>query len=217
MTRNLIDITPPLSAETPMWPGDTPFQAVRTWSIENGGAVNVSTLTMSTHSGAHADAPLHYAAKGKAIDEVLLEPYLGPCVVLHIFREAGLAIGSDSVERALARVSGVQPPPRVLIRTQLTTPPEKWRSDFNAIAPQAIRLLATRGVRLIGVDTPSLDPEDSKTMDTHQAILAADMRVLEGLLLHEVKEGLYELIALPLKLKGLDAAPVRAVLRTLDS
>lgn len=210
----LIDITPALSAATPMWPGDTPFSAERTWSIEAGAAVNVSRLTMSSHAGAHADAPLHYSAAGASIDEVTLDPYLGRCAVVHIYH-AGLAIGAGLLEKALSGVCAA-PPPRVLIRTYRKAPGRKWDSGFCAIAPDAIRFLAAKGVRLIGVDTPSLDPEPSKTMDAHQAVLAADMRVLEGLVLDGVDDGLYELIALPLKLKGLDAAPVRAVLRTLE-
>ncbi|MEQ1930628.1 MAG: arylformamidase [Parvularculaceae bacterium] len=210
----LIDITPALSAETPMWPGDTPFSARRTWAIEENGAVNVSAVTMSTHCGAHADAPLHYDAAGAPIDEVSLEPYIGRCVVAHIF-EAGPTIDADRLWQALRRICA-QIPPRVLIRTYRLAPVKAWDSGFCAVSPEAIGFLAAHGVRLIGVDTPSLDPQSSKTMDAHKTILAADMRVLEGLVLDAVDEGLYELIAPPLKLKGADAAPVRAVLRTLD-
>ncbi|NWG70852.1 MAG: arylformamidase [Parvularculaceae bacterium] len=209
----VIDITPPLSAATPMWPGDTPFSARRTWAIEENGAVNVSMLTMSSHAGAHADAPLHYSASGASIDAVPLDPYLGRCLVVRIDDAAPL-IGPERLMEAIGRF-GPAPPPRVLIRTYSKAPTLEWDSSFTAIAADAVRRLAKRGVKLIGVDTPSLDPEQSKTMDAHQAILAADMRVLEGLVLDAVDEGEYELIALPLKLKGLDAAPVRAVLRTL--
>ena len=106
-------------------------------------------------------------------------------------------------------------PPRVLFRTYDRFPHDAWREDFTAVAADAIALLAERGVRLIGVDAPSLDPQDSKTMDAHHAVLAADMRILEGLVLDDVPPGDYELIALPLKLSGLDSSPVRAVLREL--
>lgn len=208
----VIDITPPLSAATPMWPGDTPFSARRTWAIEENGAVNVSVLTMSSHAGAHADAPLHYSASGAPIDDVSLDPYLGRCLVVRIDDAAPL-IGPERLMGAIRRFGPT--PPRVLIRTYAKAPTLEWDSSFTAIAADAICRLAKDGVKLIGVDTPSLDPEQSKTMDAHQAILAADMRVLEGLVLDAVDEGEYELIALPLKLKGLDAAPVRAVLRTL--
>ena len=94
-------------------------------------------------------------------------------------------------------------------------PHDAWRADFTAVEAGAIAILAERGVRLIGVDAPSLDPEDSKSMDAHHAVQAADMRILEGLVLDEVPPGDYELIALPLRLVGLDSSPVRAVLREL--
>jgi arylformamidase len=202
-----------LSALTPVWPGDTPFSAVRTWSIAGGGAVNVSALTMSTHTGAHADAPLHYAEDGASIDAVDLEPYLGPCVVIHVFDERPL-IGAAAVLASLDRI-GEHAPTRVLLRAYRAAPLERWDPTFPAVAPDAIAALAARGCRLIGVDTPSLDPEDSKTMAAHHAVRAADMRILEGLVLDAAAEGGYELIAPPLKLAGLDAAPVRALLRTL--
>jgi arylformamidase len=104
-----------------------------------------------------------------------------------------------------------------LFRTYDRFPHDAWRGDFTAVSAAAIRHLAEQGVRLIGVDAPSLDPEDSKSMDAHHAVLEADMRILEGLVLDEVPPGDYELIALPLKLAGLDSSPVRAVLRTLSA
>ena len=209
----LIDITPALTPQTPVFPGDTPFAHQETWSMGEGGAVNVSKLIMSSHAGAHADAPLHYAQGAPAIDEVDLEPYLGPCVVVHVTGEAS-AISPDAFSAALARVLAGDFPPRILMRTY-DVAPARWDPDFVAVAPETIDWLAQRGAKLIGVDTPSLDPANSKTMDAHQAILRHDIRVLEGLKLDHVPAGRYELIAPPLKLKGLDAAPVRALLRTL--
>jgi arylformamidase len=206
----LIDISPSLSAETPVWPGDTAFSAERTWELgAQGSPVNVSKLTMSTHTGAHADAPLHYNARGAAIDAVPLEPYIGPCVVAH-------CIGAPLVTQALlsAALERLSAAPRVLVRTYRKQS-AAWDSAFSSVSADAIHWLADKGVLLIGVDTPSLDPEQSKTMDAHHAIFARDMRVLEGLVLDDVAEGRYELIAPPLKLAGLDAAPVRALLRTL--
>lgn len=206
----MIDISPLLSAATPAWPSDTPFSAERTWALSPQCPVNVSRVTFSTHFGAHADAPSHYAANGASIDAVPLEPYIGPCTVIH-------AIGVRHVLTAAALaeiISGRRLAPRVLLRFYETAPQDKWDSRFAAIAPEAILWLADRGVILIGVDTPSLDPQNSKLMDAHHAVYARDLRILEGLVLDDAAEGDYELIALPLKLKGLDAAPVRAILRT---
>jgi arylformamidase len=204
----LWDISPALSSHTPVWPGDTAFSAQPTWQIDYGCPVRVSRLTLSTHTGAHCDAPSHYEPDGEAIDQVALEKYLGPCRVIH-------CIGAALVEpRHLAHaMAGV--PPRVLLRTYRTAPQTAWDADFPGVAPGAIALLAQHGVQLIGVDTPSLDPQESKTMDAHHAVRACGMAILEGIVLDDVAAGDYELIALPLKLAGLDASPVRAVLRAL--
>jgi len=208
----IIDITPPVSTKTPMFPGDTIFSATRRWEIGDDCPVNVSKLVMSTHAGAHADAPLHYHADGKPIDEVDVSAYVGPAAVVHL-TDAGPAVGKEALMHALDAIS-VTAPERVLIRTydQL---PAAWDENFTAIGADAIEWLAQQGCRLIGVDTPSLDPATSKTMDAHNAVYLADMRILEGLKLDHVAPGVYELIAPPLKLEGLDAAPVRALLRTL--
>ena len=200
------DISQPLRPALPVWPGDTTFSARRRWSIGDGSPVNVASFELSTHAGTHADAPMHYDADGAAADQVGLEDYVGPCRVVD-------ARGCGSlITRAF--VDGIErPPARLLFRTYARFPHETWRSDFTAVAAEAIALLAERGVRLIGVDAPSLDPEDSKTMDAHHAVRAADMRILEGLVLDDVPPGDYELIALPLRLAGLDSSPVRAILR----
>jgi arylformamidase len=210
LTSRLYDISPSLDARSPVFPGDTPFAAEPTAMIERGAPVNVAKITMTTHAGAHADAPLHYAHGAAAIDEVDLEPYLGPCSLVHL-----VGAQTITVDALAARLGDRRPQPRILIRTFDAAPVDRWESDYAAVSKDAVSWLADRGVILIGVDTPSLDPETSKTMDAHKAVLAADMRILEGLVLDEPPEGEYELIALPLKLKGLDAAPVRAILRTL--
>jgi arylformamidase len=204
----IYDISQPLGATLPVWPGDTAFSAARTWD-HGDTPVAVSRFTISTHAGAHADAPLHYHPEGAAIDAVGLEPYLGPARVIDV-RGWGAVI---EPERLAALLDGA--PPRVLLRTYERFPHGAWESAFTTISPAAIRLLAERGTVLIGLDSPSLDPQDSKTMDAHHAVRAADMRVLEGLVLDDVPAGDYELIALPLRLTGLDASPVRAVLRDL--
>src|ERR1700754_3103590 len=205
----LWDITPAVDTATPVWPGDTPVGIERVWRIEAGAPVNVARLTLSPHTGAHTDAPLHYDAAGAGIGEVGLEPYLGPCRVIHCIGAAPLVM-PEQVAGALEHV-----PPRVLLRTYRRAPLDVWDSAFCAVAPQTIDLLAAHGVMLIGIDTPSLDPQDSKTMDAHHRIRAHRMAILEGIVLDDVAPGDYELIALPLKLTTLDASPVRAVLRAL--
>ena len=204
------DISPTISADLPVWPGDTPFAATPTWEIADGCPVHVSRMSMTTHLGAHTDAPSHYDPAGAAIDAVGLAPYLGPCRVIH-------CIDAERVEPAhlAGKLAGV--PPRVLLRTYRNAPQRAWDAAFPAIAPAAIELLASHGVILIGTDAASLDPQDSKTLDAHHAVRAGRMAILEGVVLDDVPEGDYELIALPLKLAGMDASPVRAILRQLPA
>jgi arylformamidase len=205
----LWDISPPLRLGIPVWPGDTAFAAERSWQLDATCPVNVSRITLSTHTGAHADAPLHYDAAGVPVGGLDLARYLGPCRVVH-------AIGTRPLIRAVD-VLGELPAgtTRLLIRTYRTAPQACWDSAFPAIDPALIDALAARGVVLIGTDTPSLDPQESKTMDAHHAVRRHGLSILEGLVLDAVEPGAYELIALPLALADLDAAPVRAVLRSL--
>lgn len=202
------DISPPIAPETPAFPGDTAYTQQWTAQIGPGCPVNVSAITMSPHLGAHADAPLHYGRDASAIGAVDLDPYLGPCRVIHAI-DRGPLIAPAHLAHAIAGV-----PPRVLVRT-CRRAPTTWVSEFAAFDPTTIAWLASLGVRLVGIDTASVDPADSKTLDSHQQLLAHDMRVLENLVLDEVPEGDYELIALPLKLAHADASPVRAILRPL--
>jgi arylformamidase len=208
MTVALWDISPIVSPATPTFPGDTPFSRHWTARIGPGCPVNLSALTISPHVGAHADAPLHYGADAPAMDEVSIEPYLGPCRVIHAIG-CGPLLGPDHLAHAAAGL-----PPRVLVRT-CRTAPTAWSASFTAFAPETIAWLAGLGVCLVGIDAQSVDPADSKTLDSHQQLLAHDMRVLENLVLDAVPAGDYELIALPLRLAGADASPVRAVLRSL--
>ncbi|SAL50059.1 arylformamidase [Caballeronia telluris] len=205
----LWDISPPIRPETPVWPGDTPVGVERAWRMEAGSPVNVGRLTLSPHTGAHADAPLHYDAEGAPIGEVALDTYLGPCRVIHCVGAAPV-VTPEQIARFLHDT-----PPRVLLRTYDRAPLDAWDPRFCAVAPETVDLLEKSGVRLIGIDTPSLDPQESKTMDAHRRIRAHRMAILEGLVLDAIVPGDYELIALPLKFTTLDASPVRAVLRPL--
>ncbi len=203
------DISQVLRASLPVWPGDTPFRSEIIWSHGPNCPVQVSAFRLSTHSGAHADAPLHYDPAGVGSAETDLEPYIGPARVIDA-RGWGPLIPADRLAGPMAGA-----PPRILLRTYERFPKDTWDSDFTAVDPAAVALLAAHGVKLIGVDAPSLDPESSKTLDAHHAVRRAGMRILEGLVLDDVPPGDYELIALPLALAGLDASPVRAILRTL--
>jgi arylformamidase len=206
--KRIWDISPLVSEASPLFPGDVAFSRQWTARIAPGCPVNLSAITMSPHIGAHADAPLHYAPDGDGIADVDLAPYLGPCRVIHALG-CGPLVQPAHLEHAASQL-----PPRVLVRTT-DHAPTRWSADFAAFAPQTIDWLAGLGVKLVGIDSQSVDPADSKTLDSHQRLWAHRLRVLENLVLDEVPAGDYELIALPLKLAGADASPVRAVLRAL--
>jgi arylformamidase len=218
--KKLWDISPPVHASAPVFPGDTAYSQQWVASIGPGCPVNVSALTLSPHVGAHADAPL-----------------IGPCRVVHAIG-CGPLVRPEHIAHALgdpppgrsqggsAPAGGSDPhsggawglkvlPPRVLVRVYERMPQDRFDTALPAFAPETVALLADRGVLLIGIDSASIDPAESKTLDSHQTIRRRGLRVLENLLLDDVPEGDYELIALPLKLTTADASPVRAVLREL--
>jgi len=206
--KRLWDISPPIAFDSPLFPGDEPYTQRWTARIGPGCPVNLSAITMSPHIGAHADAPLHYGDDEPTIGQVTLDPYLGRCRVIHAIGPARL-IRPQDLQAAAADL-----PPRVLVRT-CEVAPTVWSEAFSSFAPETIVWLAERGVRLVGIDSQSVDPAISKSLDSHHQLLAHDMRVLENLVLDDVPAGDYELIALPLKLMHACASPVRAVLREL--
>jgi len=162
----------------------------------------------AAHLGAHLDAPSHYARDGRTIESQDLSLCVGPCQVLRVPVERGGRITSALIDDEICT-------PRVLFATGTFLDPTVWNEDFASIEPACIDWLADRGVRLVGIDTPSVDPATSKDLPAHCRVFARDLTILEGIVLTEVSAGTYELIALPLALVGFDASPVRAVLREL--
>ncbi|MDO5530612.1 cyclase family protein [Sutterella sp.] len=209
-SRRIWDITPPLGKRTPVFPGDTPFQVYWNTRISDGDPSNVSTLTFSPHIGAHADAPLHLDRDAADAAALRLETFIGRCVVIDLSDETSLdAIGPESVDLTML-------PSRVLFKTRRQRP-WQWTDQFRALKPQLVRDLAAEGVGLIGVDTPSIDPAASTLLVSHRIALSNRMALLENLDLAEVPAGEYELIALPLPIEGVEATPVRAILRALTA
>jgi len=211
MTLRLWDISAPVHAGSPVFPGDTPFRQQWAATLGPDCPVNVSTLTLSPHTGTHGDAPLHYDNDGAASGALELAPYLGPCRVIHAIGATPLVTWQHL--SAAAHRSAL--PGRVLVRTYARAPVDRWDPDLPAFDPAAVERLADLGVQLIGIDSASIDPAQSKGLPSHQVVRRRGLRILENLVLDDVPEGDYELIALPLKLMKADASPVRAVLREL--
>ncbi len=205
----LYDISPPITPRLAVWPGDTPPSREVLLDMARGDNLTLSTLRATVHLGAHADAPSHYGHPAPSIEARPLDPYLGPCQVVRVDARPGARIGP-------AQVPSRPEAPRVLLATGTCPDPERFERDFAALEPALVDRMHERGVRLIGIDTPSVDLFDSKDLPAHRRFLAHDMAILEGLVLRGVPPGVYELIALPLPLAGFDASPVRAVLRTRE-
>lgn len=204
----LYDLTPPITDRLAVWPGDEPPTRDVKCHIKDGAPITLSALHSTVHLGAHADGPNHYGLDAPAIEAMPLERYLGPCQVV----TARVARSERVKPAALARLVTEK---RVLIRTGTYPDPTQFNTDFAALDPALVDSLAARGVILIGIDTPSVDLSDSKDLPAHRAFLKHDISILEGIVLHNVPDGVFELIALPLPLVGFDASPVRAVLRTI--
>ncbi|MBY0312211.1 MAG: cyclase family protein [Phycisphaerales bacterium] len=211
----IYDITPPITEALAVWPGDTPMSREVLCDMGKGDTVTLSTIRATVHLGAHADGPNHYSHPAPGIGERKLDHYLGPCVLIDADVARGGRVGQQHL-RLPARGSGLVVQPRVLIRTGTFPNPSAWNSDFAGIDTALVEWLADQKVITIGIDTPSVDLQDSKDLPAHKAIARHDIAILEGLALSGVPAGVYELIALPLKLVGVDASPVRAILRTLD-
>lgn len=204
----IIDLTPPITERLQVWPGDTPPRREALCDLERGDNITLSTLHATVHLGAHADAPSHYGRGARTIEQQNLDVYVGVCQVIHVPAARGTRITTAQLRTPITTA-------RVLIATGTYLDPEHFNRDFAALAPELIADLHRQGVRLIGIDTPSVDLFDSKDLPTHQACLQHDLAILEGLLLKDVPAGTFELVALPLRLVGFDASPVRAILRTL--
>lgn len=204
----MIDISIALGASTPEWPGDTPFSCGWSARIADGASVNVSTCTTSPHVGTHADAPLHVRDGAAASDQLPLEAFLGPVVVVDLTHVAG------TVDRKALRDAGLDATPqRLLLRTDRTIAHGEFPGDWPALSAACAAELAADGLRLLGVDCPSVDDRLSKVLAVHHALFDGGAYILENLDLSHVLPGDYELVAPPVKITGCDAAPVRAILR----
>ncbi len=209
--RRVIDISPRIGPGAPVWPGDTPLTIETAWSPESGDAVTVCRIGMSPHTGAHADAPMHVAAGPGDAAALPLEAFWGACAVVDLVGVS--VIDGPAAVRALALAGpGCE---RLLLRTR-ATPWTHFPETFPHLSAEgAAALAAEPGLRLVGIDTFSVDAPDSKDLPAHRALFGAGLVVLESLDLSTVKAGRYELVALPLALVGADASPVRAALREL--
>lgn len=203
---SLIDISRKLQNGMPVWPGDTNFSFELSWTKEESGSVNVGKLTLSTHTGTHIDAPFHFDANGKKVIDLDPDLYVGKARVIEL-------LDVESIKRSDVEAYSLDGIERLLIKTN------SWKNDsafperIPHIEREVAELLKENGIKLIGIDVPSVDPLDSKELAAHHALHENGIHILESIDLRNVTEGDYELIALPLPLTDADGSPVRAVLR----
>lgn len=205
----IYDITRTISTQMAVWPGDTPFSNRWSSRIDEGAAANVSSLTLSAHTGTHVDAPYHYAAEGIRLSEMPLDIHIGPATVVEIDARGELA-ASDFAGIDLDNID------RLLIKTPASQRKDEiWEDDFAYLSLEAAALLGEKRVRLFGTDAPSVDPVTTTDMAAHRVLFEGNVAILEAVQLCNVPPGDYELIALPLKI-AIDGSPVRAILRDLS-
>ena len=201
----LIDISPRIAPELAVWPGDVPFSRTINAAFSQGDNLDLSAITTTVHLGAHTDAPNHYHPEGVGIAQRPLELYYGPAQVMRVDIDRGERIQPSHLTAPIQA-------PRLLFHTNTYPDPNHFNRDFAALSPALVHHAADAGVRLVGIDTPSVDLCDDAALHSHNAIAERDLAILEGIVLTHVPDGLYTLIALPLRIEGADASPVRAVL-----
>jgi len=206
LSREWIDVTPPLRTGMAHWPGDPPPRFERVLDIHSGDGVNLTHIDCGAHTGAHMDAPLHYIPDGPAIDDLPLSIAMGPARVVEV-PTAG-AIAPSDWDR-----SSLRPGDRILFKTGRDSAAERSAPKTGHLSSETAAILSARGVVLVGIDTLSVDAETAKDAPVHHRLLSAGIWIVEGLDLSRTPPGHYDLICLPMKIAGADGAPVRAALR----
>src|ERR1700682_464164 len=208
------DISRTLADDLAPWPGDTPFHFELTRKIPQGDAVNLGAISMSVHNASHADAPFHFEAKGKTIDQVALEAYFGSAVVVDLAKAFANTkeLPEIKIDNLQPHSADIEKTGRLLLKTGVWRDATIFPGQIPVIAPDVAEWLEARGVRLLGLDLPSVDPIDAKVLRNHHALNRAGVAIIESLDLSAVESGIYNFIALPLKIASGDGAPVRAVL-----
>lgn len=203
------DISPLVSPRLAVFPGDTPFSRKVLMDYKSGAHLELSSFQGTVHLGAHADSPSHYSAKGRPCHELDLSRYYGRVQIIRVQVPRGERIMPEHLLTGICEK-------RVLFCTESYPDPNLWNDDFNSLSCELVHFLADSGVILVGIDTPSVDPSESKKLEAHSAIYQRDLSILEGVVLKGIPEGSYKLMALPLSLQDFEASPVRAILLPLE-
>lgn len=207
------DISRPLFNGLAPWPGDTPFQFELKWKMAEGATVNVGAVAMGVHNGTHADAPFHFGPDGKTIDRLPLDAYLGDAVVVDLTENFKMGqMPEIEIADLESSSAALRAAPRLLLKTGVWNDPKVFPMSIPVLARNVPEWLGRQKIRLAGFDVPSVDPIDAKILANHYALTAAGIAIIESLDLSAVEAGTYHFSALPLRISGADAAPIRAIL-----
>jgi arylformamidase len=204
-SSKLFDITPLINSDLAVFPGDVEFSRNESMSCQKGDHITLSSINSTLHLGAHTDAPNHYHKDGIGIDQRNLKIYMGTCQIIEVSKKPGERIYPEDLNTPIEAQ-------RVLFKTNSYPDPKLFNKDFNSCSGELIQFLANQGVKLIGIDTPSIDPSEDKTLESHLCVYQSDLSILEGVILNDVDPGIYTMICLPLNIEGADASPVRCIL-----
>ncbi|WP_404456686.1 arylformamidase [Virgibacillus necropolis] len=210
MAHDWIDISQPLTNDMAHWPEDEPFSYSLTVAKQDSGSVNIGQMATSVHTGTHVDAPFHFDDEGKTIEQLDVNLYIGDAMVLDVSHVQEVTVETLSA----FSIQGVK---RILLKTSLPSNPKRFPEKIPTLDPRIADFLSEKGVKLLGVNMPSVDALDSKELPTHHALYDNGINILENLVLDKIEQGNYELIALPLAIEGSDGSPVRAVVRRVDT
>ena len=208
------DISRTLSNDFAEWPGDEPFHYRLTKEIAKGATVNLGAITMSIHNGTHADARFHFDSKGASIEKAPLEVYFGRATVVDLAQSFSQSREKHliTLEDLRLHAEDIAATSRLLVKTDRWSDSTVFPEQIPVIAADVPAWLQKNGVKLLGLDLPSMDEIDSKSLQNHHALARAGIAIVESLDLSDVAPGIYNFAGLPLKIAGADGAPVRAIL-----
>jgi arylformamidase len=203
----IIDISLPLNNNTPVYPGNVPLSV----SIHHAmpeHATQLSSITFGSHTGTHIDAPGHAIALAPMLDDIPLEIFVGPCMVLDFSNEQGEAVTTEMLKN-----ENIKKGDRVLLKTRNSTRGfTDFYDDYVYLDGDAAEYLVGLGVSLVGIDALSIKKRGGSDHRPHTALLSKNIPIIEGLDFSKVTSGEYELVCLPLNFTGIDGAPARAIL-----
>jgi len=214
MTDNFIDVSLPLTSNLPKWPGTPGFHLAKFLKMENGDPCNNSLISCDVHSGTHIDAPLHFFQNAKSIDHIDLDLLIGQVFVAYL---PNIDRITEDILDSVPFNRGIK---RVLFRTENSKLWGKMNlefyKDYVSLSPDGARWLVSKGIKLVGIDYLSIQPFEDRDSITHKILLDNEIVIIEGLNLHNVEQGMYDLICLPLNIVGSDGAPARVVLKRIN-